>query len=118
MALTQKVSVIQGPLGTGKTYIGMKIVQALQTNHHVWDSARNSPLLVVCYTNHAPDQFLEGIIDMNNCISTDSGNESKKFSIVRVGGRCQNEKVSKYSIKNIELRSHESQEMSILKHVI
>jgi len=104
MALTQKVSVIQGPPGTGKTYIGMKIVQALLTNHHVWDSARNSPLLVVCYTNHALDQFLEGIINMNNCVSTNSGDESEKFSIVRVGGRCQNEKVSKYSIKNIELR--------------
>ena len=105
MALTQKVSVIQGPPGTGKTYIGMKIVQALLTNRHVWDPARNSPLLVVCYTNHALDQFLEGIIDMNNSsINADSSDKTKKFSIVRVGGRCQNENVAKYSIKNFELR--------------
>jgi len=105
MALTQKVSVIQGPPGTGKTYIGMKIVQALLTNRHVWDPARNSPLLVVCYTNHALDQFLEGIIDMDNSnTNTDSSDKAKKFSIVRVGGRCQNEKVAKYSIKNFELR--------------
>ncbi|XP_065913466.1 NFX1-type zinc finger-containing protein 1-like [Dysidea avara] len=105
MALTQKVSVIQGPPGTGKTYIGMKIVQALLTNRHVWDSARNSPLLVVCYTNHALDQFLEGIINMDDSsVNTNSDNKSKLFSIVRVGGRCQNEKVAKYSIKNVELR--------------
>jgi len=119
MALTQKVSVIQGPPGTGKTYIGMKIVQALLTNRHVWDTAGNSPLLVVCYTNHALDQFLEGIIDMNNsncksaekdCNNSDNSDSddddadppNKKFSIVRVGGRCQNKKVSRFSIKNLE----------------
>ena len=100
MALTQKVSVIQGPPGTGKTYIGMKIVQALLTNRNLWDPARNSPLLVVCYTNHALDQFLEGIIDLNYSESDDS----HKFSVVRIGGRCQNEKVSQFSIKNFEIR--------------
>ena len=100
MALTQKVSVIQGPPGTGKTYIGMKIVQALLTNRNLWDPAKNSPLLVVCYTNHALDQFLEGIIDLSYSESDDS----HKFSIVRIGGRCQNEKVAKFSIKNFELR--------------
>ena len=95
MALTQKVSVIQGPPGTGKTYIGMKIVQALLTNRKIWDPARNSPLLVVCYTNHALDQFSEGIIDLSHS----ENDESPKFSIVRVGGRCQNEKVTKFNIK-------------------
>ena len=100
MALTQKVSVIQGPPGTGKTYIGMKIVQALLTNRNIWDPAKNSPLLVVCYTNHALDQFLEGIIDLSHSEDDDS----HKFSIVRIGGRCQNEKVAKFSIKNFELR--------------
>ena len=100
MALTQKVSVIQGPPGTGKTYIGMKIVQSLLTNRNIWDPAKNSPLLVVCYTNHALDQFLEGIIDLSHSENDDS----HKFSIVRIGGRCQNEKVAKFSIKNFELR--------------
>ena len=92
MALTKKVSVIQGPPGTGKTYIGIKIVQALLTNRSVWDSAKNSPILVVCYTNHALDQFLEEIINLN------------MFSVVRIGGRCKNEKVAKFSIKSPEVR--------------
>ena len=96
MALTQKVSVIQGPPGTGKTYIGIKIVQALLTNRLVWDSAKNSPLLVVCYTNHALDQFLEEIIDLHS------------FSVVRIGGRCQNEKVAEFSIKNHKIRQSRS----------
>ena len=98
MALTQRVSVIQGPPGTGKTYIGLKIVQALLINRGIWDPPRNSPLLVVCYTNHALDQFLEGIIDLNE------RDESHRFSIARVGGRCKSEKVAKYNIKNIEIR--------------
>jgi len=41
--------------------VGLKIVQALLTNKHVWQSTvQKSPILVVCYTNHALDQFLEG----------------------------------------------------------
>ena len=92
MALTQKVSVIQGPPGTGKTYIGIKIVQALLRNRSIWDSARNSPILVVCYTNHALDQFLEEIINL------------KMFSVIRIGSRCQNEKVARFGIKKIEIR--------------
>ena len=98
MALTQRVSVIQGPPGTGKTYIGLKIVQALLINRSIWDPPRSSPLLVVCYTNHALDQFLEGIINLTESY------ESHKFSIARVGGRCKSEKVAKYNIKNIDVR--------------
>ena len=126
MALTQRVSVIQGPPGTGKTYIGMKIVQALLTNRHVWDPARNSPLLVVCYTNHALDQFLEGIVDMKDSASTSEyvydtsypgdghdleqngalnpGYNIKNLSVVRVGGRCKNEKIARFSMRNLKKR--------------
>lgn len=42
----------------GKTYVGLKIARALLDNHQAWSSGR--PMLVVCYTNHALDQFLEG----------------------------------------------------------
>merc|ERR1719487_3018686 len=57
-ALTNNVGLIQGPPGTGKTWVGLKIVQALLDNTR---NTRNSPMLVVCFTNHALDQFLEGI---------------------------------------------------------
>ncbi|XP_057379532.1 NFX1-type zinc finger-containing protein 1-like [Daphnia carinata] len=63
-ALTQKISVIQGPPGTGKTYLALKIVQTLLKNKQHWNNGQcplSSPILVICYTNHALDQFLEGI---------------------------------------------------------
>ena len=89
-ALTQEIAVIQGPPGTGKTYIGLKIVEALLDNREVWDPHKSSPILVMCYTNHALDQFLEGIID------TEWRNRNPK--VIRVGGRCKNEKVDKYNL--------------------
>ncbi|KAJ7227185.1 P-loop containing nucleoside triphosphate hydrolase protein [Mycena pura] len=67
--LTQKVSLIQGPPGTGKSFIGALLAKALH------DSSRK--ILVVCYTNHALDQFLEDILDMG----------VPESSIVRLGGK-------------------------------
>ncbi|XP_067120945.1 NFX1-type zinc finger-containing protein 1-like isoform X2 [Centruroides vittatus] len=84
-ALTKEFAVIQGPPGTGKTYIGLKIAQMLLENSNVWNLSNNTPILVVCYTNHALDQFLEGI-------------SSYTKEIVRIGGRSTNEK-----IKNLQL---------------
>ncbi|KAK8428842.1 putative AAA family ATPase [Phyllosticta citricarpa] len=53
--LRQTVSLIQGPPGTGKSFIGALIAKAFQkhTPHKI---------LVICYTNHASDQFLEDMM--------------------------------------------------------
>ncbi|KAL7746976.1 hypothetical protein RI367_007688 [Sorochytrium milnesiophthora] len=59
-ALSSTVSAIQGPPGTGKSFIGVKIVQAI----HRLDTDTVYPILVVCYTNHALDQFLENLLDV------------------------------------------------------
>ena len=65
LALTKQFAVIQGPPGTGKTFVGLKIAQALLENSSIWnDSGKNSPILMVSYTNHALDQFLEGLLPM------------------------------------------------------
>ena len=85
VALTQELSVIQGPPGTGKTYIGIKVVQAFLSNKQSWDPRSSSPILVVCYTNHALDQFLEGI-----CSVRVSG---KPPVVTRIGGRCKTEEL-------------------------
>lgn len=85
-ALTQELSVIQGPPGTGKTFIGMKIVQSFLANRDVWDPKKASPILVVCYTNHALDQFLEGI----KATKVDG----KEPNVTRIGGRCKSEMLS------------------------
>ncbi|KAL3693592.1 hypothetical protein R1sor_007243 [Riccia sorocarpa] len=55
--LTKELSIIQGPPGTGKTFLGLLLVRLLLANL----SCRNGPILVICMTNHALDQFLEGI---------------------------------------------------------
>lgn len=78
-ALTTDLAIIQGPPGTGKTYMGLQLAKLLFDNWEAWNPPDDScPMLVVCYTNHALDQFLEGI--------------SKFFNegIIRVGGRCKN----------------------------
>ena len=93
MALSQEISIIQGPPGTGKTFIGLKIVQALLLNRSVWDPCNNSPILVVCYTNHALDQFLEKILKIQS--RTDCP------KVVRIGGRCKNEQLKPCTLANI-----------------
>ena len=93
MALTQDLSIIQGPPGTGKTYIGLKIVQALLQNRHVWDPNKNSPILVVCYTNHALDQFLGEILKCKIAGNTPN--------VVRIGGRCKDEKIKECALANL-----------------
>ena len=96
-ALSQEFCIIQGPPGTGKTYVGLKIVQALLRNKQGWcPTNRKRPILIVCYTNHALDQFLEGIMSFHD-----------EEGIVRVGGRSQSEEIKKRSIGALkaELRS-------------
>ena len=97
-ALTKRIAIIQGPPGTGKTYIGLKVVQVLLENSHIWNTAspyENSPILVVCYTNHALDQFLESLC------------EFVRRGMVRVGGRSKSKKLEQFLLKELLKRSRE-----------
>ena len=121
-ALTREFAVIQGPPGTGKTFIGLKLVQTLLRNRQVWSAAGDdnqmtaSPILVVCYTNHALDQFLEGIHDF------------EKTGIVRVGGCCKSKLIQKFSLakrtkhafqfETIEVRQQPYDDMNTIAKVI
>uniref|UniRef100_A0A8C9WG15 NFX1-type zinc finger-containing protein 1-like n=1 Tax=Scleropages formosus TaxID=113540 RepID=A0A8C9WG15_SCLFO len=51
-ALTKELAVIQGQPGAGKTYVGLRIIQALVDNAHIWGAGAASPILVVCPNNH------------------------------------------------------------------
>ena len=104
--LTQELSIIQGPPGTGKTYIGLKIVETLLKNEQNWNSKKircKSPILVMCYTNHALDQFLEGILK----ILQDQG---KQNSLLRIGSRTKSKEMEKFHIterrKQIKIPGH------------
>ncbi|MEE6526221.1 hypothetical protein FKM82_026712, partial [Ascaphus truei] len=90
LALTKELAIIQGPPGTGKTYVGLKIAEALLTNTQAWQFNGNSyPVLVVCYTNHALDQFLEGI------------HRFLEKGIVRVGGRSNSEVLKQFTLRQL-----------------
>ncbi|XP_022807780.1 NFX1-type zinc finger-containing protein 1-like [Stylophora pistillata] len=87
-ALTTEFCVIQGPPGTGKTYVGAKIVRCLVENREAWDPERTSPMLMVCYTNHALDQFLEKVLEF-----------LPKRKIIRVGGRCKSQQLEECNLR-------------------
>ncbi|KAK4872847.1 hypothetical protein RN001_014876 [Aquatica leii] len=83
-ALTNEFVVIQGPPGTGKTFLGLKIAKTLIRNKRYWYNS--SPILIVCYTNHALDQFLEGLRETTN-------------KIVRIGGQSKNDNMEQFTLK-------------------
>ncbi|KIM32087.1 hypothetical protein M408DRAFT_63388 [Serendipita vermifera MAFF 305830] len=87
MGLTQCVSLIQGPPGTGKSFIGALLAKALHDN-------ANSKILVVCYTNHALDQFLEDLMDIGIPPS----------SIVRLGGKST-DRTQPLSLQHVQRNS-------------
>ena len=118
-ALTRRISLIQGPPGTGKTYVGIQIVRALlknSTGHYdeSWkregyrvtppdpfpESPAISPILCICYTNHALDQFLEGLIR--------SGIPIEK--VIRVGGRSKSETLAKRALHELSFRQRNREE--------
>lgn len=83
-----RVSLVQGPPGTGKTYIGVKIAEAL-----LWQTkqaAAQAPggltpkLLLVCYTNHALDQFCSEII---------ASGAVRLEDVARIGGGLKDERL-------------------------
>ena len=80
----------------------MQIANVLLHNKEKWDTdrdpgdgAKHRPILVVCYTNHALDQFLEGI------------HQFHPKGIVRVGGRSQSETMKACSLSQLKHDMHE-----------
>lgn len=83
-ALTNEFVVIQGPPGTGKTFLALKIAEVLLEN----EICEGSPIVVICYTNHALDQFLEGILKFTE-------------NLIRIGSQSQNEALENYNIEKV-----------------
>ncbi|XP_047991491.1 NFX1-type zinc finger-containing protein 1-like [Leguminivora glycinivorella] len=85
LALTHEFAVIQGPPGTGKTYLGVKVAKALLEN--LPHSDNGCSMLVICYTNHALDQFLEALLPITG-------------SLIRIGGRSKSQVLEKHNLSN------------------
>jgi hypothetical protein len=86
-ALTKQVALIQGPPGTGKSYIGVKIVRAILNN--ATRAANLLPILVITYTNHALDQFLEDLME----------DDVPASKMVRLGSRSKSERLAECSME-------------------
>ena len=81
-SLINRIALIQGPPGTGKTHVGTILTNILLQNMN-----DNAQILVVCFTNHALDSFIQDILKYTS-------------NVVRIGGRCQNEIVAQYKLDN------------------
>ena len=73
-AMTNPLTIIQGPPGCGKTFIGLMLAKV------ILKCELPTPVLVLTYKNHALDEFLKGMIKCGACGAGD---------IVRVGGGSQ-----------------------------
>lgn len=93
-ALCSQVACIQGLPGSGKSYIGNLITQVIL-------QAKVVPILVVCYTNHALDQFL--------CHLLDSG----ITKIVRIGGQSKEPRLDPYNLSQLD-KPYSGRELAIL----
>lgn len=81
-ALTQRVALVQGPPGTGKTFIGVQLCDILYR-------CTQGKILIVCYTNHALDQFLEALL-------------AKGIKdIVRIGARSKSKALEPYNLRQL-----------------
>ncbi|KAG9064778.1 hypothetical protein KI688_003037 [Linnemannia hyalina] len=88
--LGREVALISGPPGTGKTKVGVDLIKVLLHNKEAMNCG---PILVVSYTNHALDHFLEHLLDQG------------VTRIVRVGSQSKSQRLQEYSLKSILINS-------------
>lgn len=114
IALTRRLALIQGPPGTGKTFVGIYVVRALLANSAAASKGAKqasdiaginaalqdkqelpslNPLVCICYTNHALDQFLEGLV---------KGGAVKLEEVVRIGSRSQSEDLQERNLERLK----------------
>ncbi|KAH8922476.1 P-loop containing nucleoside triphosphate hydrolase protein [Atractiella rhizophila] len=79
--LSRELAIVEGPPGTGKSYLGCELTRVLLNNGY-------SGILTLCFTNHALDQFLEHLLD---------GNVTKK--LIRIGARSKSDKLTAYNLR-------------------
>ncbi|MCJ1396116.1 hypothetical protein MMC18_009005 [Xylographa bjoerkii] len=85
-ALGRNLALIQGPPGTGKSYVAVQVVKVLLARR---EEAEMGPIICVCYTNHALDQFLEQILSQG----------TKK--IIRLGAGSKSKVLEPFNLRNI-----------------
>nr|KAJ3420409.1 hypothetical protein HK105_005699 [Polyrhizophydium stewartii] len=85
-SVSSSLACIQGPPGTGKSYVGVQIVRTLLMNKA--RTTPDNPIVLICFTNHALDQFVCHLLDagINN--------------IVRIGSRASEPRIEPLLLRN------------------
>jgi hypothetical protein len=117
-ALSREFALIQGPPGTGKSHVGIQLVRVLLANK---SKASLGPIIVVCYTNHALDQFLEHLIAAGvEKIMRIGGNGSSKMlkgKNLRTAPKHQYKSSSEARKLGLAFETKELGERILLKHL-
>lgn len=83
LALTSTVSLTHGPPGTGKSHLGIRLLDI------IYRKAPAERILIMCHTNHALDEFLMGLVTHG---MTD---------MVRIGGHSKEEGLDKFKLREL-----------------
>ncbi|KAG0071814.1 hypothetical protein BGZ89_009347 [Linnemannia elongata] len=86
--LGREIALISGASGTGKTKVGVDLIRVLLRNKEAMNCG---PILVICYTNHALDQFLEHLLDQG------------VTNIVRVGSQSKAARLQEYNLRSMKI---------------
>ncbi|KAL1792144.1 hypothetical protein ACET3X_009895 [Alternaria dauci] len=106
-ALTREFAFIQGPPGTGKSHLGLQIMKILLDIKKKKKKKDLGPILIVCYTNHALDQFLEHLLDIG------------VNKLIRVGGMSKSKKLSNHNLRTLgdmETKTKSEKYMAALRY--
>ena len=71
--------------------------------------------MLLCYTNHALDQFLSELIARIDTANYNNAKDTLNSGIVRIGGRCKDESLQKYTLR--ELRSQLRRTRKVPNHI-
>ncbi|GAM20567.1 hypothetical protein SAMD00019534_037420 [Acytostelium subglobosum LB1] len=86
--LRSEISLVQGPPGTGKTFIALKIFSLLHQHMAInLEDHERTPIVVFCYTNHALDSFVKGVLKVTT-------------NVIRVGNRSQDPELDQFNLKH------------------
>lgn len=87
-ALQRRIGLIQGPPGTGKSFTGVALIKVLLANK-LKANVNIGPVICVCYTNHALDQLLEGLLARG------------VSQIIRIGSRSKSEILGPLNLRTV-----------------
>ncbi|KAF9428717.1 hypothetical protein BGZ94_001317, partial [Podila epigama] len=90
--LTSELAIMQGPPGTGKTFLGLLTTKIILEQ---FQAAATGPIIVVCQTNHALDQFLENAMKFEE-------------QVIRIGSRSKNDVVLPRTLYNLRQKYKEN----------